>query len=84
MAHKQTIADRIEEEASVRTRMVGTEASDDDLCHRCGGFMVDERYYDFRGGRPFQGVRCVNCGEMLDPLIRAHHTRKETVVSVGL
>ena len=72
MAHKQTVADRIMGETPMMARMVGTESRDDDLCPRCSGLMVDERFYDFAGGRPFQGIRCVNCGEILDPLIRQH------------
>jgi hypothetical protein len=76
MAHKQTVADRIIGETSMMTRMVGTEASDDGPCPRCSGLMVDERFYDFAGDRPFQGVRCVNCGEILDPLIRVHRYQR--------
>jgi hypothetical protein len=76
MAHKQTVADRTMGETSMMTRMVGTEARDADLCPRCSGLMVDERYYDFTGGLAFQGVRCVNCGEMLDPLICVHRYQR--------
>lgn len=76
MAHKQTVADRIIGATSMLTGMVGSEANDGGPCPRCSGFMVDERYYDFAGDRPFQGVRCVNCGEILDPLIRVHRYQR--------
>ena len=76
MAQKQIIADRIRGETSMMAGMVGTEARDGDLCPRCSGLMVDERYYGFCDGLPFQGVRCVNCGEILDPLIRAHRYQR--------
>ncbi len=75
MAHKQTVADRLMGDTSRMTRMAGMEARDADLCPRCDGLMVDERYYDFCGNQPFQGVRCINCGEMLDPLIRVHRAQ---------
>lgn len=76
MAHKQTVADRVSGTTSMMTRLVGTEASDGGPCPRCSGLMVEERYYDFAGFRPFQGVRCVNCGEILDPLIREHRYQR--------
>ena len=77
MARKQTVADRIVGETSLMIRrMVGTEARDADQCPRCSGLMVDERFYDFAGGQPFQGVRCVNCGEILDPLICTHRYQR--------
>lgn len=72
MADKQTVADRIIEETSMMTRMVSTEASDAGVCPRCSGLMVQENFQDFSGGLPFQGFRCVNCGECVDPLIREH------------
>lgn len=76
MAHKQTVADRLIGETSTLTGMVGTEASDGGPCPRCSGLMVEEMYYDFAGFRPFQGVRCVNCGEILDPVIRVHRYQR--------
>jgi hypothetical protein len=79
MAQKQTVADRIMGETSMMTRMVSAEASDTGLCPRCRGFMVQERFEDFPGdfaGLPFQGVRCVNCGEILDPLILEHRNQR--------
>jgi hypothetical protein len=79
MAQKQTVADRIMGETSMMTRMASAEASDDGLCPRCSGFMVQERFEDFPGGfagPPFQGVRCVNCGEILDLLILEHRNQR--------
>lgn len=50
-------------------------------CWRCGGLMVRERFYDWmsdNGRLDFQGVRCLICGEIVDPLIVAHrHERSE-------
>ena len=85
MAHKQTVADPIIRETSMTTRMVSTEASDVGMCPRCSGLMVQERFDDFCGGLPFPGVRCVNCGEILDPLIREHRYRGGTLsIAVGV
>ena len=85
MARKQTVADRTTGDISLMTRMVGTKARDADLCPRCGGLMVDERYYDFCDGLPFQGVRCVNCGEILDPLICTHrYQRSDSTHHIGM
>lgn len=39
-------------------------------CNRCGGLMVQDRFYDTT--ESFIGVRCVQCGEVLDALI-IHH-----------
>jgi uncharacterized protein with PIN domain len=79
MAHTQAVEDRIIGETSMMARMVSTEASDADLCPRCKGLLVQERFEDLPGdfgGRHFHGVRCVNCGEILDPLILEHRTQR--------
>ena len=44
-------------------------------CARCGGLMVREKFEDFRlgsGGDELSGWRCINCGEIVDPVIAAH------------
>ena len=79
LTNTQTVADSIIGETSMMTRMVSTEASDAGLCPRCRGLMVQERFEDLPGdfgGRHFQGVRCVNCGEILDPLILEHRNQR--------
>jgi hypothetical protein len=79
MAHTQTVEDRIIGETFMMAGMVSTEASDAGLCPRCCGLMVKERFEDLPGdlgGRHFHGVRCVNCGEILDPLILEHRTQR--------
>jgi hypothetical protein len=35
-------------------------------CHRCGGIMAHEKFY---GNEPFWGWKCINCGEVFDPVI---------------
>jgi len=46
-------------------------------CPRCHGLMVKETYYDLVDcrliGGMFEGWRCLNCGNVLDEIILAHH-----------
>ncbi|HXF94419.1 MAG TPA: hypothetical protein VNK46_16840 [Nitrospiraceae bacterium] len=45
---------------------------DRDQCRRCGGLMVPEST-----GDPFtSGLRCVICGERIDPVILAHRRQQ--------
>jgi hypothetical protein len=39
-------------------------------CHRCGGRMISEKFYDLSS--IFYGWHCVICGEILDPVILLH------------
>ena len=44
-------------------------------CQRCEGLMVEDHCYDFlEGGKPFnvQTMRCICCGNIVDPLILQH------------
>ncbi len=44
-------------------------------CHRCGGLMLAEQYddlHDYTEQAEFTGRRCVNCGAVFDPVIRAN------------
>jgi hypothetical protein len=40
-------------------------------CSRCGGLMVIERFDDFQSTWQFYfyGLRCLLCGEIIDPLV---------------
>ena len=41
-------------------------------CRRCGGLMVTEQCFDLlsdNGRRDFMAQRCVQCGELVDPVI---------------
>ena len=49
---------------------VATQSSE---CSRCGGLLVASRYIDLlddTGQIEFDAERCVQCGEVLDPVIR--------------
>jgi hypothetical protein len=46
-------------------------------CIRCGGFMVPTRYMDLLDGQlEFVAERCVQCGDVVDPIIRRNRTRQ--------
>lgn len=45
-------------------------------CQRCNGLMVRERYDDLELGSAGYEVfawRCLNCGDIVDSVIAAHH-----------
>ncbi len=49
-------------------------------CHRCDGLMLPERLYDQTlgfGPMDCWGLRCVICGELIDPLILQHREARE-------
>jgi hypothetical protein len=44
-------------------------------CHRCKGLMIRDSFVDLRddtGRLTFEGWRCLNCGEVVDPLVLVH------------
>lgn len=46
-------------------------------CHRCSGWMIEEEFCDFLDGEVcFSGSRCVLCGDIVDPVILRHRTRR--------
>lgn len=40
-------------------------------CTRCGGWMTPDQFMDLLNSTElmFDGWRCVNCGEVVDPLV---------------
>jgi len=50
-------------------------------CQRCNGLMVRERYDDLAlgsAGYEIAGLRCLNCGAIVDQLMLArHHTTRK-------
>ena len=53
-------------------------------CQRCGGLLIDHEtatgFCDKNTWGSFQGYRCVNCGHREDPVIRANHLPRTTIV----
>jgi uncharacterized Zn finger protein len=56
-------------------------------CSRCQGLMVKEHFLDFDGtlGHMWAcGYRCMNCGNVHDPIIEQHRrARPEPVLTVS-
>jgi hypothetical protein len=45
-------------------------------CTRCGGTVVMEGFSDEKSSNvEFQGARCLNCGHIDDPVIRANRVQ---------
>lgn len=44
-------------------------------CQRCRGYMIRDSFVDLRddtGSLLFHGWRCINCGEVVDPVVLTH------------
>jgi hypothetical protein len=44
-------------------------------CQRCRGYMIRDSFVDLRddtGRLMFEGWRCINCGEVVDPVVLTH------------
>lgn len=56
-------------------------------CSRCQGFMVREHFMDFDGtiGHMWaKGYRCMNCGNVHDPIIEQHrHPRNHQALALA-
>ena len=62
-------------EGHVITRPPNAKKMQTGRCWRCRGLMVRERFHDWlsdMGHLDFEGARCVQCGDILDPLIIMH------------
>jgi hypothetical protein len=55
-------------------------------CERCGGFLVDERCMDVGEGGSgswFWGIRCVQCGDVVDEIILRNRRHQHREAQVG-
>ena len=55
-----------------RNHTVSPAAQHESMCTRCGGLMVDDLCMDVLGNigeAEFAAKRCVQCGEVVDPVI---------------
>ena len=55
-------------------------------CRRCQGLLIREFCMDIHDGtgeNGFWGLRCLQCGEILDPLILKHRISKTQTVLTG-
>ena len=56
-------------------------------CFRCDGLMVEDHFLDFEGTTGHMwasGFRCMNCGNVLDPVIERHQSARPEPVRVLL
>ena len=64
---------------------VSPAAHHESTCARCGGFMVNDSYLDLLnnvGESKFSAKRCVQCGEVVDPVIlRNRGARQEPMTA---
>jgi ribosomal protein S27E len=64
---------------------VFSAAQHESTCKRCGGLMVNDSYLDLLnnvGEAKFAGKRCVQCGEVVDPVIlRNRGARQEPMTA---
>lgn len=59
------------------TQAISASAQQELRCGRCGGLMASDGCIDLLGSRgqpEFAAKRCVQCGEVIDPVIR--HNRQ--------
>ncbi|HXH86696.1 MAG TPA: hypothetical protein VNI35_07700 [Nitrospira sp.] len=50
-------------------------------CKRCNGLMIRDSFLDLRddtGRLTFEGWRCLNCGEVVDPVVLTHRIEAPT------
>lgn len=51
-------------------------------CSRCGGLMKTERVFDLVETEiEFMGARCIQCGDIVDPVILMHRSGKGVLSS---
>lgn len=64
---------------------VSSAAPQESTCARCGGLMMTEFYMDLLfciGETEFAAQRCVQCGEVVDPVILSNRrTRQEQMTA---
>lgn len=60
--------------ANVSQSFVVREKRRADRCHRCGGFMIQEKVFEI-GSFDWH---CVSCGDRIDPVILAHRQVNHT------
>jgi hypothetical protein len=50
-------------------------------CKKCKGLMIEEPYSDYF--LVCHGWKCLNCGEIVDPIIIKNRTRSSTAVMMA-
>ena len=66
---------------------VSPAAQHDSMCTRCGGLMVQDFCLDVLGNigeSEFAAKRCVQCGEVVDPVILSNRQLRQEPMTVQL
>ena len=51
-------------------------------CQRCQGYLISDHFMDrlhVSSERDFTGWRCLNCGDITDPVIVHHHQSEASI-----
>jgi len=75
---------RGEAESIMRAQMSTTRMHLRSSCHRCGGLMVTEFCADLLSSMrelEFLASRCVQCGEVIDPVILKNRERQQEIMT---
>lgn len=51
-------------------------------CEKCKGLMIEERYSDYF--LVCHGWKCLNCGEIVDPIILKNRGKRPAAVASGM
>jgi len=70
-----------------QTQGVSSAVPHESTCSRCGGLMVSDFCMDVLNGTgelEFAAKRCVQCGEVVDPVIQRNRRLRQESVNVRL
>ncbi|MEO5630781.1 MAG: hypothetical protein ABIQ24_05390 [Nitrospiraceae bacterium] len=71
----------------VGNHTVSSAIPHESMCTRCGGLMVDDLCMDLLnsfGESKFVAKRCVQCGEVVDPVILSNRQLRQEPMTVSL
>lgn len=66
---------------------ISPTAQHESTCNKCGGLMVNDSYMDLLnnvGESKFAAKRCVQCGEIVDPVILSNRQHRQNSMAVQL
>ena len=84
MATASTEKTRTEE---VGSHTVSSAVQHESICSRCGGLMVNDFCLDVLGSigeSEFAAKRCVQCGEVVDPVILSNRQLRQEPMTVQI
>ena len=73
--------------AQIGGHTVSSEVQHESTCTRCGGLMVQDYCLDVLGNigeSEFAAKRCVQCGEVVDPVIMRNRGTRQEPMTVQL